>query len=269
MKLLTRANAKLVKGERRGYVSFILHLAPAKLSGYEVCGGRSPECTKLCLNTSGRGKFNATQQARIKKTKWFFEDRGTFMAQLVKDISTAIRYGMRHNLTVCVRLNGTSDIPWESIQCGNYANIMERYPFVQFYDYTKLAGRKNLPSNYHLTFSLSETNHAQAVSQLNAGSNVAVVFDHIPLMWQGKPVISGDEDDLRFLDPPQHVIGLKAKGAAVNSQSAFIQRIGYGKPTSSFVPRITGRGHGQGGQSRGVGVARQRQARVASHSLSR
>lgn len=268
MKLLTRANAKLVKGERRGYVSFILHLAPAKLSGYEVCGGSSPECRRLCLNTSGRGKFNATQQARIKKTKWFFEDRGTFMAQLVKDISAAIRYGMRHNLTVCIRLNGTSDIPWESIQCGNHRNIMQRYPFVQFYDYTKLLGRQ-LPDNYHLTFSLSETNQDKAAQAMAQGMNLAVVFDHIPLMWQGKPVISGDEDDLRFLDPPNHVIGLQAKGAAVNSQSIFIQRIGYGKPTSSFVPRITGRRHGSGGEGRGASVSRQRRAHHQGNSLSR
>jgi hypothetical protein len=267
MKLLTRANAKLVKGERRGYVSFILHLAPAKLSGYEVCGGSSPECRKLCLNSSGRGKFQATQQARIRKTKWFFEDRGTFMAQLVKDISAAIRYGMRHNLTVCIRLNGTSDIPWESIQCGNYSNIMERYPFIQFYDYTKLLGRK-LPSNYHLTFSLSETNQDKAATAMAQGMNLAVVFDHIPLMWQGKPVIAGDEDDLRFLDPQHHVIGLQAKGLAVNSQSMFIQRIGYGKPTSNHVPRVNDRRHRQGGKDGGLRVSRQGRPRQQSHSLS-
>jgi hypothetical protein len=268
MKLLTRANAKIVKGERRGFVTFILHLAPAKLSGYEVCGGSSPECRRLCLNISGRGKFDATQQARIKKTKWFFEDRNSFMAQLVKDISAAIRYGMRNNLVVCIRLNGTSDIPWESIRCGNFENIMERYPFVQFYDYTKLLGR-TMPSNYHLTFSLSETNQDKAKIAMAQGMNIAVVFDHIPLMWQGMPVISGDEDDLRFLDPQNHVIGLQAKGAAVNSQSIFIQRTTYGKPASSFVPRITGRGHRESSQGRSAGVSRQRQARRTSHSLSR
>ena len=228
MKLLTRANAKIVKGERRGFVTYILHLAPAKLSGYEVCGGSSPECRRFCLNTSGRGRFDNTQQARIKKTKWFFEDRLTFMAQLVKDISAAIRYGMRHNLQVCIRLNGTSDIPWESIQCGCFPNIMARFPFIQFYDYTKLLGRKNLPDNYHLTFSLSETNQAEAKKAMAQGMNLAVVFDEIPRMWQGKPVISGDEDDLRFLDPPGYVIGLKAKGLAVNVQSTFIQRTQHG-----------------------------------------
>lgn len=238
MKLLTRANAKLVKGERRGYVSFILHLAPAKLSGYEVCGGSSPECRKLCLNLAGRGKFNATQEARIRKTKWFFEHRASFMAQLVKDISAAINYGMRHHLRVCIRLNGTSDIPWESIQCGNFANVMERFPFTQFYDYTKLLGRRT-PSNYHLTFSLSETNQDKAESAMAQGMNLAVVFDQIPLMWQGKPVISGDEDDLRFLDQPGYVIGLKAKGIAINSQSAFIQRTLHGPTTNKSIPRIT------------------------------
>ena len=266
MKLLTRANAKIVKGERRGYVTYILHLAPAKLSGYEVCGGRSPECTKYCLNLSGRGKFEATQQARVRKTKWFFEHRASFMSQLVKDISTAIKYGMRNGLKVVIRLNGTSDIPWESIQCGNFANIMERYPFTQFYDYTKILGRKNIPSNYHLTFSLSETNHDKAMQAMDEGMNLAVVFDSIPFMWHGKPVISGDEDDLRFLDPPGHVIGLKAKGLAVNSQSIFIQRTGHEPRTNHAVPRITSRGHGQSSQVRSTRAVGKRKVPVQRHS---
>ena len=224
MKLLTRGNTKTIKGERRGFVTYILHLAPAKLSGHEVCPCRSPECTKLCLNTAGRGKFDNTQLARIRKTKWFFEDRNSFMAQLVKDISAAIRYGQRNKLTVVIRLNGTSDIPWESITCGNFKNIMERYSFLSFYDYTKILGRKKLPSNYHLTFSQSETNQDQVKKAIANGMNVAVVFESIPRMYLGMPVIDGDEDDLRFLDHPGHIIGLKAKGLAVKSTSTFIIR---------------------------------------------
>ena len=224
MKLLTRGNTKTIKGERRGFVTYILHLAPAKLSGYEVCGGRSEQCTIYCNNKAGRGKFDNTQLARIRKTKWFFEDRNSFMAQLVKDISAAIRYGQRNKLTVVIRLNGTSDIPWESITCGNFKNIMERYSFINFYDYTKILGRKKLPSNYHLTFSQSESNLDQVKESIASGMNVAVVFESMPRMYLGMPVIDGDEDDLRFLDQPGHIIGLKAKGPLVNSTSTFIVR---------------------------------------------
>jgi len=224
MKLLTRANTKTIKGKRRGYSTNILHLAPAKLSGYEVCGGRSKECTKLCLNMAGRGKFDRTQQARIRKTKWFFESRLTFMAQLVKDIASAIRYANNNNLVIAVRLNGTSDIPWESIRCGVFKNIMTRFPNVMFYDYSKIAGRKNIPSNYHLTFSASESNQDQVTEALANGMNVAVVFDKVPDTYMGLPVIDGDEDDLRFLDPKGHIVGLKAKGPALHSTSSFIIR---------------------------------------------
>jgi len=242
MKLLTRGNTKTLKGERRGYVTFILHLAPARLSGYEVCGGRSKECTILCLNKSGRGRFDATQQARIKKTKWFFKNRQTFMAQLVKDISSAVRYGMKRNLQVAIRLNGTSDIPWETIQCGNFDNIMARYPFITFYDYTKLLGRNKLPNNYHLTFSQSEKNHVEVDKAIEQGMNVAVVFDQIPLMYKDMPVLDGDDNDLRFLDPKGHIVGLKGKGLAVNSKSLFIVRTLNGRNTSNTKPR-TGNHH--------------------------
>jgi hypothetical protein len=263
MKLLTRSNTKTIKGERRGFVTFILHLAPAQLSGFEVCGGRSPECTILCLNTSGHGRFEKTQQARIRKTRWFFNERITFMAQLVKDISAAIRYGMKRGLTVVIRLNGTSDIPWESIVCGNFANIMERYPFLTFYDYTKLLGRKNLPTNYHLTFSQSETNHAQVKKAIAQGMNVAVVFDQIPRMYAGMPVIDGDDDDLRFLDQPGHIIGLKAKGLAVNYQSMFIVRSSHGTRPINTVHRNTRGQHGQRGNATGYRQHKPREKHLA------
>ena len=269
MKLLTRSNTKTLKGEGRGFVTYIMHLAPAKLSGYEVCGGRSPECTKVCLNMAGRGKFDRTQQARIRKTKWFFKDRNTFMSQLVKDISSAIRYAQKHKLHVAIRLNGTSDIPWESIRCGNFDNIMERYPFIQFYDYTKLVGRKNLPDNYHLTFSASETNSAEVKQAMKAGMNVAVVFDSVPSTYAGRPVIDGDEDDLRFLDQSSHIVGLKAKGAAVGSQSIFIVRNPNGRATNHKVSGVNHRRHSQGGQVRITPAIRARAGGQQSSSLSR
>jgi hypothetical protein len=228
MKLLTKSNTKTLKGEKRGYITYILHLAPADQSGHEVCKGRSKKCTEFCLDKAGRGRFQMVTNARVRKTKWFFENRLTFMAQLVKDISAAIRHAQKRKLRLVIRLNGTSDIPWELIDCGCYVNIMERYPRVQFMDYTKLINRTSLPKNYHLTFSASETNHAHVKTAIARGMNVAVVFEQLPDTYLGLPVLDGDADDLRFLDPRNHIVGLLPKGPAkyrASEARGFVKKI--------------------------------------------
>jgi len=225
MKLLTVGNTKTVKGEAKGYRTFILHLAPAKLSGYNVCPMASAGCAAACLNTAGRGRFDKIQAARIRKTKLFFEDRPAFMAMLVKDIHAAIRNADRENLTPVFRLNGTSDLRWETVPVDGYANIMAMFPTIQFYDYTKLSNRVSRPANYHLTFSRSESNEYSVLSWLGKGGNVAAVFAHLPETWEGYKVVSGDETDLRFLDPANVIVGLTAKGAAKKDTSNFVVRV--------------------------------------------
>lgn len=223
--LLTRSNAKTPKGERRGWITWILYLAPANLSGYEVCGGRSKDCTALCLYTAGRGQMNSVQQARLRKTKWFFEDRSGFMEQLVREVKRCIAYAKKKGMKPAFRLNGTSDIPWESIRVGDHKNIFEMFPSVQWYDYTKLIGRKKIPKNYHLTYSRSEANEQDIVKALKRGMNISVVFDRLPDQYMNLPVIDGDQDDLRFLDPRERVVGLVAKGKAIKSiHSNFVIR---------------------------------------------
>jgi len=217
MKLLTLGNTKTVKGEAMGYQTYIMHLAPSTLSGYNTCPMASEGCASACLNTAGRGRFTATQEARIRKTRWFFEDRESFMAQLVKDIQAAIRKSAREGFTPVFRLNGTSDIRWETVRVGQFRNIMEMMPAVQFYDYTKLPNRRDIPSNYHLTFSRSESNE----HLIPQGMNVAVVFDSLPDVWMGRKVIDGTETDLRFLDEQNVVVGLLAKGKAKKDTSGF------------------------------------------------
>ena len=93
MSLLTVGNPKLLKGQKKGYLSSVLHLAPANLSGKEVCPKRTAGCTAACLNTAGRGGIfkkgettNVIQQARIRKTKAFFENRQEFLNELVVEI---------------------------------------------------------------------------------------------------------------------------------------------------------------------------------------
>jgi hypothetical protein len=221
MRLLTEGNPKTAKGLALGYLSFIMHLAPYKLSGYNVCPKASQGCAAACLNTAGRGKFTSIQEARIRKTHWFFQNRETFMAQLVKDIRAGIRKASRLNLIPVFRLNGTSDIRWETVAVDGYANIMEMFPTVQFYDYTKIANRRNIPSNYHLTFSRSESNDLDVNIALLYGMNVAVVFSELPETYMGLRVIDGTETDLRFLDPSRVIVGLIAKGKAKTDTSGF------------------------------------------------
>lgn len=228
MKLLTLGNTKTAKGEKKGYHTYILHLAPANLSGYNVCPKASVGCKTACLNTAGRGKFNTTQIARIRKTKMFFENRNDFMSLLVKDIKSAIKRSEKLGFIPVFRLNGTSDIRWETVSFTldhknngqnfvlMFPDIMTMFPNVQFYDYTALLNRTDLPSNYHLTFSRKEDNDKDCEA---TKLNIAVVFDtkkgaDLPETFMGRKVVDGDVDDLRFNDPQNVVVGLRGKGDA-------------------------------------------------------
>jgi len=224
MKLLTTQNYKTTKGEKLGVLTGILYLAPAKISGYEVCPRRSEGCTKACLYTAGMGAFSTVQEARINKTKLFFEKREEFMSQLRKDIQALVKKATKLNMTPAIRLNGTSDIEWTR------TGIMNEFPTVQFYDYTKVLNRltKELPTNYHLTFSQNESNGFEVATALNSGFNAAVVFnvkkgEEMIREWNNFPVYDGDDTDLRFMDPKGgYVIGLRAKGKARKDESGFV-----------------------------------------------
>jgi hypothetical protein len=234
--LLTAGNAKIIKGEALGYVTKGIHLAPANLSGYEVCNWRSKGCTIACLNTAGRGQMQNTQDSRIKKTKLFFESRFDFLAKLSKEITSTIKSASKKGMMAVFRPNLTSDIAWEDIINEDGVTIFEKHSKTQFYDYTKSFKRMQaflngeLPSNYHLTFSCSETNGATAQVVLSMGGNVAVVFrNQLPDTWKGVEVINGDKSDLRFLDTVQGVrrsgvvVGLIEKGLAKKDTTGFVQ----------------------------------------------
>jgi len=230
-KLLSTANPKIQKGTKLGYLSFILHLAPADVSGYNTCPKATAGCKAACLNTAGRGGMfkrgattNMIQEARKRKTRLFFEDRETFMEYLEQDINKAIRYAARQGLTPVFRLNGTSDISWEKYKLkGSDKNVFEMFDYVQFYDYTKVPKRKvDAYKNYHLTFSQADGNGADADWAISKNMNVTVVFDKIPETYKGKPVFNADDTDLRFLDPKGVVLGLKAKGRAKKDRTGFV-----------------------------------------------
>lgn len=234
LKLLSeaRVNQKLVKSQKHNILAFPLHLAPYNLSGVgNVCPKASPGCAKACLNMAGHGGIikkgeitNKVQQARIRKTKMFFEQRDEFLLQLVRDIKFAINYATKKGFTPAFRLNTTSDIQWVKYKIpGTDKNIFETFPDIQFYDYSKVINKKNLEvSNYHITFSRAENNDADVKEAISLGMSVAVVFKKLPDYYMGLPVYDADQSDARFLDPAGHIIGLKAKGPAKKDASGFV-----------------------------------------------
>lgn len=231
MKLLTEAaaNAKTAKNSSHGaYLSYILHLAPYNLSGHNVCPAASAGCAAACLNSAGRGAFSNVQAARVRKTLLLFKSRAEFVGQLGQDLNAVVCKSVKLKLKPVVRLNGTSDLDWTRIKLLDGRTVFEAYPDIQFYDYTKVLRRlydlKRRPiSNYHLTFSRSETNEADCIEALRLGYNVAVVFaGDTPLTYLGAPTIDGDSHDLRFLDPRGAVVALKAKGKARRDTSGFV-----------------------------------------------
>ena len=240
MKLLSTGNPKVLKGMAQGYNTYILHLAPASLSGHNTCPKATEGCKAACLNTAGRGGMfkkgettNVIQKARIRKTQLFFDNRDEFFAQLVADILLALKQSAKLGLTPVFRLNGTSDLSFEKypVKMDNivYTNIFEAFPQLQFYDYTKILGRKVLGiPNYHLTFSAADGNDADVLAAIQQGYNVATVFgikktEPMPETYNGRTVFNGDESDLRFLDPKGVVVGLYAKGKAKKDTTGFVK----------------------------------------------
>lgn len=230
-------DAKTVKGEQYGYLTGVLYLAPNTLSGFNTCIKATEGCIAGCLFYAGRGIYTKVQNARIKKTLKFFNERQTFMNGLVDDINKLIRKAKRENLIPVVRLNGTSDIVWEKVSFEYngiyYKNIMSMFKDIVFYDYTKIPGRKiSAYSNYRLTFSLSESNDSDALKALDNGMNVAVVVDikrkvAMPDSFSGFKAIDGDISDLRFLEPSGSIILLRAKGKARQNGNDFVKSLDY------------------------------------------
>jgi hypothetical protein len=251
--LLTTGNPKIAKGEGHGVLTAIMHLAPEKVSGRNVCPHATAGCAAACLNTAGRGGIgldadglNTIQAARIRRTRYFHRDRAGFLTQLVEEVERHERAAKRHGMLPAVRLNGTSDLPWERFPVERngqtFPHIMAAFPEVTFYDYTKWPARlrplvASIP-NYSLTYSLAESNEAHAAEALAAGMNVAAVF----AVKRGQPlpathslahpcgvpvvgvVIDGDATDLRFRDPSGVIVGLRAKGRAIHDRTGFVRQ---------------------------------------------
>jgi hypothetical protein len=214
------SSSKIAKGLKYNEMTYILYLAPAEQSGYNVCPGSTAECREACLTESGHNRIdvkkNAINKARIKKTKLFFEHREFFMGWLVAEISKAKADAIAKGFTFSVRLNGTSDIQ-PTLFKFNGKVIFDIFNEVTFYDYTKVANRFKLLdkySNYDLTYSFSGYNMLQSMELLeNNKGRVAMVFEgkQLPISFMGYKVIDGDAYDMRHLDETGVIVGLKFK----------------------------------------------------------
>lgn len=209
------------KSLKFGELTYALYLAPGNMSGYEVCPGRTKECTALCLNNSGMNTMNMDgdriNRSRINKTILFKENFPYFMDWLIYEIKLGIKMAEKKNMRFSVRLNNTSDIdPREFyvIENGIKKNVLDLFPDVNFYDYTKVKTRMELLDlypNYHLTLSYTGYNLPACVEHLSRGINVAMVFKNVPTTYLGYEVINGDAMDMRYRDKKGVIVGLKYK----------------------------------------------------------
>jgi hypothetical protein len=227
-------NAKTIKGEKYGIKTAILYLMPAMGSGVQLCANaKIAGCEKPCLFTAGRGAMSNVMLSRLRKTLYFNQYREQFMAQLSREITLEKAKAKRRGYKLIVRPNGTSDIRYENIPVDGFDNIMDAHSDVQFYDYTKLANRKNVPANYDLTFSYSGVEAYQpfVAKAVANGERIAVVFRNRAIVnamlannetFLGLPVVDGDDTDIRHLDPKGAIVALYAKGKARRDQSGFV-----------------------------------------------
>jgi len=247
--LLGTDNAKTIKGEKKGITTHIMYVAPASQNDFNVnlCTHASKGCKSACLFNSGTARFTNVQLAKTNKSNYFVADKKRYMMQLYNEIQKIVRLhdavengvtlGKKDNVIrykdFAIRLNGSADISFETIKVVDNKNIFELFPNVQFYDYTKKENRMytNASSNYHLTFSRSESNYKAVLRVLKSGGNVAVVFGinkskELPKEYLGYEVVNGDETDLRFLDKTNVIVGVRYKnvvsvGNAIRNVTKF------------------------------------------------
>jgi hypothetical protein len=220
------SSAKMIKNKKvSGQYTYLIYLAPAKQSGYNVCSHSTPECRLGCLATSGHAGMeliaggSRIKNSRIKKTRLFYENPAYFMAWMFAEIDYYQRKAKKDGFGFSIRLNGTSDIDWANVKV-NGKNVFETFSNVMFYDYTKNPNKFiNKPSNYHLTFSYTGRNWNACEAILERGGNIAVVFNidkkkPLPAMYKGYTVLNGDMTDYRPADKKGAVIGLYWKRIA-------------------------------------------------------
>ena len=229
-----------------GTMTYCLYLAPWNMSGHNTCP-KGQHCHEFCLNGSGQNKCDTLARgvegskinhSRIKKTNLFYNDRARFMEILIHEIESKRARAKRLGYDFSVRLNGTSDLsPLAFKDPISGKNILELFPDVQFYDYTKVYNRVKLMEqypNYDLTFSYDGYNWDECEKFLQNGGKVAVVFysenGTLPTEFKGYNVVDANGYDMRYLDPKGSIMGLHYHKTANDYKSGH-----FVKPQTPFV----------------------------------
>ena len=215
----TNNSAKIAKNGKKGVSTYIIYLAPSTQSGHNVCPKATSECIAACLSESGHNRIDTSgriNRARIKKTQLFFDTRTEFVNHVAKEIANAKKRADKAGLEFSVRLNGTSDLSPILFKGSDGLTLLETFPQIQFYDYTKVLNRIKLLdkyANYDLTFSYSGSNWNECEQALDNGMRVAVVFagKQLPDVYKGRKVVDGDVSDIRYWDPKDCIVGLRFK----------------------------------------------------------
>ena len=203
-----------------------IYLASADLSGFNVCPN-SEYCKDNCLNGSGHNRVDrlskkgTIDRSRTIKTRLLFANKEVFMRIMIHEIEKERKKAENNGTFFSIRLNCTSDINPIAFTL-NGKNILEIFPDIQFYDYTKVINRIALAkkySNYDITWSIdgSEKNREIGLELLKNGGRVAVVYgeNDMPKTWYGYECCNGDETDYRPSDIAP-VCALKFKKTANN-----------------------------------------------------
>jgi len=247
-KLLTYSNAKIIKGEKKGYKSAILNLLPANSSGYNLCPWAGV-CAKECLDTAGRNVMYSAMKARIARTMLWKIDPYLFVRLLIHEIITFTMENQMLGYQTSMRLNGLTDWLWYSTlyldRLTEDFTDKQGIKWLNFHDYTKNP-KVRIRTGYHLTYSINENTSPQLLQSLFDRGITSCLVVAGPstkrkdaelakqfmltygLLYKGLQLdpdmlFCADDTDLRFLDKPSSIGLLTAKGDALKDKdSGFV-----------------------------------------------
>lgn len=230
---LLSESAKIVKGEKFGYVTGVQYLPAAeRVAGGHTCShSELADCAGPCLIKSGHMALPEAVEARADRLKLFLKDPALWFEIFKRECATLKRRADSIGFNKAGRCNGTTDLDWTRILFEG-RSVFEHIDGIQWYDYTK---NPNLAQNYlragvSITFSWYKRADSKRVLELlDQGVNIAITYrDSVPeaqtILDRMVPVLDGDRHDLRFLDQRGHIVGLKYKFATMSKNAVEINR---------------------------------------------
>lgn len=176
-----------------------------------LCPWSTAGCRKNCLVHAGRGKSTAVVDGRMRKTLLATYFPAMFLALMRDDLQRI----ERTNPDAWVRLNGTSDITWES-NAVTYAMLAESN--LQFGDYTK-ASPSQRPDPVGISYRLARSawpgrqTPRDILNLRESGHSVSVVVDDSRPLDGIEGFVNADKTDEWLLSSTPVIGYLTAKGS--------------------------------------------------------